>query len=50
LRAERVIFYNSASAPTAPGCRLRPFKTLMKTNWHYACAEKLAAGNLELGI
>jgi hypothetical protein len=39
--AERVVYYNAAVPPEAPGCRLRRFHTATRTNWHYECAGSL---------
>ncbi len=44
VRTERIVFYNSAISPDAPGCRLVPFPTSTRTNWHYECAKKLVEG------
>jgi len=43
---ERVIFFNSQIEPSAPGCRLVRYDTSMRTNWHYACADRFASGQL----
>jgi hypothetical protein len=47
-RAERRVFYNSATIPSAPGCRLQKYETTLRTNWHYECAARLVAGSLVL--
>jgi hypothetical protein len=47
-RCEKVIFYNSRSAPSRAGWRPRRFETSTRTNWHYECARSLVAGQLEL--
>ena len=44
VRTERIVFYNSAIPPNAPDCRLIPFSTSTRTNWHYECAKKLIEG------
>ena len=41
VRTERIVFYNSAIPPNAPNCRLLPFLTTTRRNWHYECARKL---------
>jgi hypothetical protein len=46
-RAERRVFYNSATTPSAPGCRLQRYETTLRTNWHYECAARLAANGSE---
>jgi hypothetical protein len=46
VRAERTIFYNSASPPTAPDCILKRYMTKTRTNWHYECARALAVGSI----
>ena len=38
VRSERIVFYNSANPPNAPGCALKRFETTTRTNWHYECA------------
>lgn len=47
-RGERLIYYNSATLPGAPGCRLQKYETTLRTNWHYECAARLVAGGLPL--
>ena len=42
----RMVFYNSASPPLAPGCFLQAYRTMRRTNWHYGCAAELARGDL----
>ena len=44
----RIIFYNSATAPTAPDCHCIRFETTTRTNWHYECARALIAGTVDL--
>ena len=41
VKTERIVFYNSAIPPNAPNCRLLPFLTTTRRNWHYECARKL---------
>ena len=38
---ERIVFYNAAVPPDAPGCTLYRFPTTTRTNWHYECANDL---------
>jgi hypothetical protein len=38
VRGERTVFYNSATPPSAPGCKLIRFETRTRTNWQYECA------------
>jgi hypothetical protein len=40
----RTVFYNSATLPYAPNCRLVRFSTTTRTNWHYECADAFARG------
>lgn len=42
----RIVFYNSATVPNAPGCRLIRYPTTRRTNWHYECARKLLHGEI----
>lgn len=46
LRGARTVFYNSGTAPVAPGCSLKLFKTTTRTNWHYECANALLRSDL----
>jgi hypothetical protein len=46
--SRKVVFYNSAVKPTAPGCFMRRFETATRTNWHYECANALVAGDVKL--
>jgi hypothetical protein len=43
----KIVFYNSAVPPAAPGCSLRRFPTSTRTNWHYECARAFIAGAVE---
>jgi len=43
---ERTVFFNSATAPEAPGCVLERYETRTKTNWHYECAEAVIRGKV----
>lgn len=45
-RSSRIVFYNSAIRPDAPGCSLVRFPTTTRTNWHYECARALLQGKL----
>ena len=38
---KRIVFYNSAQPPAAPGCVLERFETPTRTNWHYECAKEI---------
>lgn len=42
----RTIFYNSATAPEAPGCSLERYNTTTRTNWHYECAGAFLDGRI----
>lgn len=44
----RLVLFNSAVPPAAPGCAVQEFCTARRTNWHYSCAEALASGALAL--
>jgi hypothetical protein len=44
IAGRRLVIHNSDRAPSAPGCSLQRFRTRRRTNWHYTCAEALAAG------
>lgn len=46
VRGPRYVFYNSGSAPDAPGCHLRKFDTRTRTNWHYECAQAFMDGRI----
>lgn len=48
VRSQRVLFYNSAVTPDAPGCSLIRFKTTTRTNWHYECANAFIEGKITL--
>jgi hypothetical protein len=39
LSGRKTVFYNSGTAPDAPGCSLERFATTTRTNWHYECAK-----------
>ena len=44
----RVVFFNNATTPEAPGCNLVPYRTTTRTNWYYECADSLIAGRIEV--
>lgn len=46
----RLVFFNSALPPAAPGCTVQEFRSVRRTNWHYGCAEALASGKLTLNF
>ena len=46
--AERVVFYNSATIPSAPNCRLIRYETTTRTNWHYSCVADVLSGRLSI--
>ena len=45
----KIVFYNSSNPPHAPGCELRRFKTQLRTNWHYQCAQQFMDGAIDAG-
>ena len=45
-RGQRVVFYNSARIPSAPGCELINFNTKTKTIWYYECANAFIDGRI----
>ena len=45
-RAKKIVFYNSATIPNAPGCSLRRHVTRTRTNWHYECSERFVAAGV----
>ena len=51
-KSERIVFYryggSSDNPPAAPGCRLLPFETSTRTNWHYECAGALMRGDITI--
>ena len=47
VRSERTVFYNSQTAPNAPGCVRSRFMTKTRTNWHYECARKLVREKIQ---
>lgn len=49
-RGRRLVFFNSAVPPAAPGCTVQEFRSARRTNWHYACAEALASRELALNF
>ena len=48
VRGERIVFYNSVSPPSAPGCKLVRFETRARTNWQYECAAAFLRRKLSL--
>ena len=46
VRSSRIVFYNSAQAPVAPGCSIVRFQTATRTNWHYECVDAVLAGQV----
>jgi hypothetical protein len=44
--ARRTVFFNSDSAPDAPGCSLTRFQTTTRTNWHYECLNAFLNGDI----
>ena len=48
VKGSRHVWYNSKSAPKAPGCVLRRFHTRTRTNWHYECARAFIEGKIQL--
>jgi hypothetical protein len=46
VSGERIIFYNFATPPSAPGCKLVRFETRIRTNWQYGCAAAFLRGDL----
>lgn len=47
-KGQRFLFYNSATAPDAPGCTLKRFNTSTRTNWHYECANAFIHGEITI--
>lgn len=48
IKSERIVFYNSAKEPPAPGCTLSLFETTTLTNWYYECGKCLCEAKEEL--
>ena len=48
FNCRKVVFYNSATPPRAPGCELKRFVTDRRTNWHYECADRFIDGEVEI--
>lgn len=46
VKGERIVFYNSATAPAAPRCKVVRFETRTRTNWQYECAAAFLRGGL----
>jgi hypothetical protein len=47
-RSRRIVFYNSAIPPDAPGCDLKRCVIRSRTNWHYECAKSFMSGDLRI--
>ena len=45
-RGRRIVFYNSAYEPNAPGCELIKFNTKARTVWYYECAQAFIDGRV----
>ena len=45
-RGRRIVFYNSAYEPNAPGCELIKFNTKTRTVWYYECAQAFIDGRV----
>ena len=48
INGPKYLFYNSATAPSAPGCVPKRYETTTRTNWQYECAKAFVRG--EIGI
>ncbi len=48
VKGQRYLFYNSVTAPDAPGCTLKRFDTTTRTNWHYKCAHAFIEGKIRI--
>ena len=48
FKGRKVVFYNSDSLPSAPGCKLKRFKTRVRTNWQYQCASDFIDGKISI--
>jgi hypothetical protein len=46
VSGERIVFYNSGTPPSAPGCKLVRFETRTRTNWQYECAAAFLRGGV----
>lgn len=46
VRGDRIVFYNSVTPPSAPGCKLVRYETRTRTNWQYKCVAAFLRGNL----
>lgn len=47
MKGPKFLFYNSNSAPPAPGCVLKRYETRTRTNWQYECARAFARGDID---
>ncbi len=48
FNCRKIVLYNSATPPSAPGCELKRFITTGRTNWHYQCANQFIEGEIEI--
>ena len=48
VQGPRFVFYNSNTAPKAPGCQTKKFNTNTRTNWHYAAARAYVEGHINI--
>jgi hypothetical protein len=48
LQSDKLVFYNSAMPPAAPGCRLVRFNTTTRTNWQYECVTAFLTGRINI--
>lgn len=46
IKAQKTVFFNSATSPNIPGCSIQRFDTSTRTNWHYECANAFIAGTI----
>ena len=47
-RGRRIVFYNLAYEPNAPGCDLLRFNTKIRTVWYYECAQAFIYGRISV--
>ena len=48
IKGPKYLFYNSAAAPSAPGCVPKRYETTTRTNWQYECAKAFVRGEIGL--
>ena len=48
FNCRKIVFYNSATPSSAPGCELKRFITKWRTNWQYQCANQFIEGAIEI--